>query len=476
MNVLQYLNKKGYDSVDGSFYGHIHQWKSWYEGEVKNFHNYKVYNGKNQIRCKRKTLGMGKKVSEDWADLLFNEKVSITLDDQAADEFITQILEENNFTVRMNEGQEKKAALGTVAIVPYLDDVVINDAGDIKGGGRVRINYYTAPNIYPLSWENGSITECCFVSYKNCNRKKYAHLQYHELENSADGFFQYKIRNEVVDATNGSMKEVTDWNEIPAFAGMVPVIYTGTDEKQFVIDRLNIANNIDPDNPMGISVYANAEDVMQGIDIVYDSYINEFVLGKKRIFVRPDMVSQDMFGTPAFDDKDVVFYQMPEDDGATDQLLKEIDMSLRAAEHQQGLNDNLNIFSTKAGLGEKYYKFDSGNLTTATQVISENSNLYRSICKHEIILETVLKELIRIILRLGNETGLSLNVDSEVTIKFDDSIIVDSNTEQTIRMQEVSAGIIDKVQYLMWRYGVDETEAKKMMPQHEDDSLNVREE
>lgn len=243
-----------------------------------------------------------------------------------------------------------------------------------------------------------------------------------------------------------------------------------------MIDRLNIANNVDPDNPMGISVYANAEDVMQGIDIVYDSYINEFVLGKKRIFVRPDMVSQDMFGTPAFDDKDVVFYQMPEDDGATDQLLKEIDMSLRAAEHQQGLNDNLNIFSTKAGLGEKYYKFDSGNLTTATQVISENSNLYRSICKHEIILESVLKELIRIILRLGNETGLSLNVDSEATIKFDDSIIVDSNTEQTIRMQEVSAGIIDKVQYLMWRYGVDETEAKKMMPQQAEYPLDIREE
>lgn len=76
------------------------------------------------------------------------------------------------------------------------------------------------------------------------------------------------------------MKEVTDWNEITAFTGMVPVIYTGTTEKQFVIDRLNIANNIDPDNPMGISVYANAEDVMQGIDIVYDSYINEFVLGR----------------------------------------------------------------------------------------------------------------------------------------------------------------------------------------------------
>ena len=43
-------------------------------------------------------------------------------------------------------------------------------------------------------------------------------------------------------------------------------------------------------------------------------------------------------------------------------------------------------------------------------------------------------------------------------------------------MQEVSAGIIDKVQYLMWRYGVDEAEATKMMPQQAEEPLDIREE
>ena len=34
---------------------------------------------------------------------------------------------------------------------------------------------------------------------------------------------------------------------------------------------------------MGLSVYANAVDEMKDVDTKYDSYENEFVLGRKRI-------------------------------------------------------------------------------------------------------------------------------------------------------------------------------------------------
>jgi len=67
---------------------------------------------------------------------------------------------------------------------------------------------------------------------------------------------------------------------------------TGSDKKAVcpLID-LNIANNMDLDSPMGIAVFANAIDQLKGIDITYDSYVNEFILGKKRIFVAPEMLS-----------------------------------------------------------------------------------------------------------------------------------------------------------------------------------------
>ena len=29
-------------------------WEGWYRGKVNNFHNYKIYNGKKYIHCKKK--------------------------------------------------------------------------------------------------------------------------------------------------------------------------------------------------------------------------------------------------------------------------------------------------------------------------------------------------------------------------------------------------------------------------------------
>ena len=82
MNIFNYFKKAGIDTVDATFYRKIAEWMSWYNGNVRNFSFYKVYNGRGTYkRCKRKSLGMAKKLSEDIADLLLNERVTITLSD-----------------------------------------------------------------------------------------------------------------------------------------------------------------------------------------------------------------------------------------------------------------------------------------------------------------------------------------------------------------------------------------------------------
>ena len=98
-------------------------------------------------------------------------------------------------------------------------------------------------------------------------------------------------------------------------------------------------------------------------------------------------------------------------------------MEIRTDAHEKAINDNLNMLSMKCGFGQNHYKFENGSLQTATQVISENSDMYRSINKHEIILNDVLEELIRIIARLGQVLGVGTNPDTEVVVNFDDSII-----------------------------------------------------
>lgn len=460
MNIFKALNDRGYNTVPEEMYSFIDLWDSWYRGKVAKFHTYKVYNGMTKVNVQRYSAGMGKKVAEDWGNLLMNEKTFITLEGEKEQAFFDEVCDKNNFWVKMNEMQELKSAKGTTAYVPRVRNVTVNEAGEVMGGGDVEIalDYVTAPYIFPLSWENGVVKECAFGTEKTNGKDKYLYVAIHRLNEQGN----YDIENVVYKNNKGSLSEVP-LASVEGYENVPEVVHTNSPHRQFVIDRLNIANNIDNSLPMGISVFANAIDQIKGVDIAYDSYINEFVLGKKRIIVKPE-ASKTIDGEPVFDTNDLAFYVLPED-GTSGSIVDEIDMTLRTEEHNAGMQDMLNMLSSKCGFGENHYKFDNGNISTATQVISENSSMFRTIKKHEIILEQVLIELVRIILRLGNTyMNAGLDEDVEISVDFDDSIIEDKDTDFNRDARMVSMGIMNAYEFRAKWLNEDEETAKANLP------------
>lgn len=453
MNIQKKLRELGHGSVAKGFYALISLWESWYQGEVKEFHNYTVNNGIDLLECHRYSVGMAKKVCEDWANLLLNEKVKITLEGAKEQAFIDKVLEENNFRVKGNEMQEKKAAMGMAAYVPYMAGMTIDgESGSILDPGQLRINYCTAPYIYPLSWDNGIVRECAFLSVKEIDGKKYIYLQLHVLENGL-----YNIENRLFYAN-----EEVLLTSVRGFENVPTVIHTGSDKPQFILDRLNIANT-EENNPMGISVFAHAIDQLKGVDIAYDGYVNEFVLGKKRIVVKPEAL-RDVNGKPVFDAREMVYYALPED-STNNTILEQVDMTLRTQEFNAGMQDMLNVLSSKCGFGENHYKYDRGSVSTATQIISENSTLFRTIKKHELVLEKALKDLCRTLLRMGNTyMGAGLNEDVEISIDFDDSIIEDEETDFNRDSRMVSMGVMNLWEFRAKWMNEDEDTAKKSLP------------
>lgn len=437
MTIQEKLKNMGYDTIPATFYDQIDMWKSWYDGNVKSFHNYRVFNGQNHVNCHRYTLNMGKKVAEDWANLLMNEKVSITLEGEKEQDFFDSVCIANNFDVKANEMQEMTFALGTSAYVIRPDGVSADGkTGTVTGAESIKIDYVTAQNIFPISWENGFVKECVFTSSKTVDGKKYLYINVHRI--GFDG--KYRIENILMLDKYGNLSYVP-LNSIRGFEKVQAIVETGSTKRWFVIDRPNIANNVDFTLPMGIPAFANAIDQLKGVDIAYDSYVNEFVLGKKRIMVKPGAI-QNMRGEPVFDPNELYYYVLPEDttDGS---FIQPIDMSLRTQEHSTGIQDMLNSLSSKCGFGENHYRFDSGSIATATQVISENSTMFRTIKKHEIILESVLKELVRIILSIGNSVlRTGLNEEVEISVDFDDSIIENREQEEARIYMMLNAGLM----------------------------------
>ena len=242
---------------------------------------------------------------------------------------------------------------------------------------------------------------------------------------------------------------------------------TGSDKRQFVIDRPNIANNLDYLLPVGIPVYANAIDVLRGVDCAYDCYVNEFENGPMMMMVKmPATRWED--DEPTLDNNDRRFYLLPEDTQQGN-VVETISPTLRTEQLNVGLQDQLNVLSSKCGFGETYYRFDGGSVATATQVISENSTMFRTIKKHEIILEQALKELCRILLRLGNTAmNVGLNEEVEISIDFDDSIIEDKQTDFSRDMQLLTAGIMNDWEFRMKWLNEDEATAKAALPKMQD--------
>ena len=307
-----------------------------------------------------------------------------------------------------------------------------------------------------MTLEFGIIRECAFAWTKRVDDAEYTYIQVHRLNGG-----EYDIENHLYDAEEVPLTSVRGFEAIP------PVVRTGSAKPQFVIDRLNIANS-DEDNPMGVAVFASTIDQLKSVDITYDSYVNEFVLGKKRIVVQPE-ATKDINGRPVFDKRETVYYVLPEDRASDGNILQQVDMTLRTAEFNTGMQDMLNVLSSKCGFGENHYKFDQTSIATATQVISENSTMFRTIKKHEILLEQAITELCRILLRLGNRyMDAGLDEEVEISIDFDDSIIEDKQTDFSRDMQLLSAGIMNNWEFRMKWMNEDEATAKAALPKMQD--------
>ncbi len=429
--IRKKLSEMGYGLISSEFYNCINLWLKWYSGKVPSFHQYSQFNGKRAVKRNRYSLGMSKKVCEDWADLLLNEKTTIRAYDKEADLFLQSVLDKNNFRVRSNRLVEITYAMGTGAFVEYYDE------------GDVAIDYIRADMIYPLSWDNGEITECAFASEKVLGGKRYIYLNMHLKEKG-----MYKIVNKLFEKKkNGGLTET----ELPD--GVTAEFFTDSDKPMFQIITPNVVNNFDPDNPMGISVFANALDVLQGIDLVYDSYQNEFRLGKKRILIPAGMAHiqrSDNGIMPIFDDNDTEFYVMSDKSLGE---LREINMELRAEPHEKALKKNLDLLSAKCGLGAGRYSYENGALKTATEVMSDKNELFRSVKKHEIILRKAICELAAKVLEMGGFEN------AEISVFFDDSIIEDTQTLSDRAIRELEHGLIDSAEYFVRVYGMTENQA-----------------
>lgn len=450
MKLTDFFKSKGYDITDSiTYHSQYSDYLGWYKGFVDKFHRYYVYNGERQIFKNRHSLSMPKKICENFADFLMNERVKITLGTDKDTKILNNLLDENNFWVKANQGVEKTFAFGTGCFLISLDTRL-----------KIKIQFVNAYNIYPLTYDSDNITECAFINdtnkfnLENYRTEKIRDIQVHTLEND-----EYVIRNYRFLVGQGDDLIEIEVDDIP------PEIHTGSPYRWFIPIKPNVINNFNLDSPFGVPIYANSLDLIKALDLTFDSFVNEIQNGRKRLFVTQEAmkVGGDGCFKNAFDPQDVLFYILDSNFSENKQnYVQEVNGQLRIEELKKAIQTNLDLLSVKLGLGDQYFKFDGGNVSkTATEVISENSDLFRTISKHEKVLGSALRELIKNIIRIGQTENIFTISDEIINIDFDDSIIESKEQERLQDRQDMAIDVLSRVDYRMKWYGEDEKTAKE---------------
>ena len=446
---------------------YVDQWKSWYQGNVRDFHNYYIYNGNRKVKQKRYTMNMAKEISEDWSDILWSEKCEISMKDENSQKQFDELTDNLDLYAVINQALEKSGALGTESAVVSVYDLVQNEDSMVLdvSDAKTRIDLVDFDWIYPLSWSNKGITECAFGSVEFVDGKKYIILSVHKIAKDKN----YHIYNHLFRDDKDNLIEITGENTQGSVGDAMKDFNTQSDVPWFAIFKPLLTNNLFSNSPFGISHFANAIDNLKAVDLAFDSLTIEVRDGRRRTFVRADMLNYDDGKEKlTFDPSDTTVYQLPA--GATkDDLIQTDSDNLRTDKQIAALNTTLNILGNKVGFGENHYHFDGTNLSTATAVISSNSKLFRRKKKLEIGYESAIYDLIKAVCYASTKFGkYDINTEDFV-VQFDDSIIEDKEAESNRALREKSAEIISAAEYRERIFGETKAMAEKAIQEIEQD-------
>ena len=457
-------------------------WKWLYRGFYKPWHLIPaptIASPKNKREMYR--MNMAKAVCAEMASLIWGEEctVNVSIDGFEAtdenpdplDEFTQKVLGENALREKMQESIEQALALGGAAMKVWSDVRRDDEGNEIPESRRINIGYAMADQFIPTAWDNAKVTEALFISRIAKGGYYYTRLEWHRWNG-----LTYTITNELYRAEMRKANEPGEdqdilgvrWPLADIYPYLEEVTVVPVSESLFTYWRTPIANNLDDNSPLGMSVYGNALETLHALDICYDSFVSEFRLGKKRIIVPARCVKtviDPVSGLPIryFDATDEV-YEALATDNPEDLKVQDNSVELRVEEHVKAINAFLSILCMQVGFSAGTFTFDQyTGLKTATEVVSENSKTYKTIKTVQNQLAPAIEHLVRNIIDVaslyemdydGQQVAALASGGYHVNITFDDGVTQDRQTNINEGVMLVGAGLLSKYTFLTDRkYG-----------------------
>lgn len=371
-------------------------------------------------------------------------------------------------------------AKGGLVIKPYP---VINNESGADVTPELEFDFIQADAFYPLAFDaNGRITEAAFLQTKAEKDTLYRRLEYHKWSGN-----KVEIVNKVFKSSNtqteGDMSGIDLGQEVPLTS--VPewkdlkdhATIQNVNQPLFAYFRMPEANTIDTSSPLGVSGYSRAENLIKDADMQYSRLLWEYEGGELAIDIDRDAMN---FQTDGKGNNHQVMGHLQQ------RLYRQIDLgesdtyqpyspALRDSSYIQGLNTILMRIEDVTGLSRGTISDAASEARTATELKILKQRSYQANADIQQAIEDTLREVIYIMDVYCDLYELAPDGDYDVNYEWDDSIIVDVDTELGKRITLMQNGITSKIETRMWYFGETERQAQEALAKVNEESMQAME-
>lgn len=472
-------------NIDPSELSRIDKAMDYYRDDDKNVTFYSVTNQKRQR--KRYSLAVTKEVVQKLASLTINEGVTVSIQpskdaevdedtgENELDKYIKEVLAENSFNQVYEEFLEMGLAAGGFAIRPYIEN------------NKVRLSWIRADQFIPLKTNTNRIDGAVIVSRRTATENGetiyYSLLEFHEYDEVSESetvtyeAYRSDKANEI-----GSEVSLSKWDEELSEV----VVFENISRPTFAYFKTPARNNKDVESPLGIGILENSYDTIDALNQTYDQYVREVRLSKRKILVPAQMLKPvapqegDSLNDPAvaFDEDEDLYTgltETPTQNGGF--AITNLEASLRVPQYTGALTSLFHMLENQIGMSQGTLTNDAKIADkTATEVVSDNSQTYRTRSSIVTQVEKQLYGLIRTIIELSAKPELfddgqapikydAKNNPIDINLHFEDGVFVDKDAKAEKEMKYVQAGLMPRVEFVKSTFGLSDDDAEQWIAQ-----------
>lgn len=398
-------------------------------------------------KCHGKTLNLASSIASEFARLIMIEFESEITGSARADWLNIQY---HNLVGKLRRELESACAVGGIIFKPYVSN------------GIILADCITQDKFIPISYSMDTITAAVFVAQEARNGFYYTRLEKHVYDETVH---THTITNRMFMSKNaeqlGTEIECTE----------PQLIINNVDRPLFAFWSVPFSNQIDTKSPLGVSIFSRAVKQMREADLQWDRYLWEYKGGELAVHAsefllreRENITINDRTNKKEMPETRQRLFQTFNALDTNNPMYNVFNPSLRDEAFARGLDRILRKIEFNCSLAYGTISDPQNVDKTAEEIKASKQRSYAAVCDMQKSLQTALEDYIYALDVLTTVCNLAPAGSYETQFNWGDGVLEDSEKEQAIRLQEVNSGIISKEEYLMWRYGVTEEQAKEMIP------------